>query len=74
MGRKIMVKRLLRLVAMAIIWTLRSARNARVFDWRFVPWFKMVESVKELVFMWLNHRSCIMRTDWNLWCSFDMNI
>ncbi|MFS7956765.1 hypothetical protein Hanom_Chr07g00658371 [Helianthus anomalus] len=57
MGRQIMVKRPLWLVAMATIWTLSSARNARVFNWRFVPWFKMVESVKELVFMWLNHRS-----------------
>ncbi|KAJ0432124.1 putative reverse transcriptase zinc-binding domain-containing protein [Helianthus annuus] len=65
-------KKLIRTIVMATCWGIWSARNAKVFDDKFVPIMKTVDFVKEEAFLWINNRSNLKSITWGNWRLFDL--
>ncbi|KAJ0909842.1 hypothetical protein HanRHA438_Chr07g0325911 [Helianthus annuus] len=65
-------KRVIYTIALGTVWRIWLARNEMVFNNRFIPISKLVESIKEDVFCWINNRSKLKVPSWEKWILFDV--
>ncbi|XP_022041663.1 uncharacterized protein LOC110944308 [Helianthus annuus] len=65
-------KKIINVAALATIWRLWEARNAMVFDGNFVPVKRIVENIKEDVYVWCTYRSNLKALAWEKWVEFEI--
>ncbi|KAJ0934872.1 putative reverse transcriptase zinc-binding domain-containing protein [Helianthus annuus] len=66
-------KKIVYTAALATVWSIWAARNAKVFEGRFIPVRRMIEAIKEDAFVWISNRSKLPTLDWDNWVSFDVS-
>ncbi|XP_021971099.1 uncharacterized protein LOC110866053 [Helianthus annuus] len=65
-------KKVIHSIVLGTVWRIWLVRNEKVFNNRFIPILKTVESIQEDVFCWLNIRSKLKVPSWENWSSFDI--
>ncbi|KAL8233591.1 hypothetical protein R6Q59_019691 [Mikania micrantha] len=65
-------KKVTNAIIQATIWNIWKARNNKVFKGYVTTWFKMVEDVKEMTYLWVNTRSTDTALEWRRWTSFNL--
>lgn len=61
-------------IFLVMFWVIWRNRNDRIFNNGAVTSRKMVEEVKMLSFLWLNHRSRKNKVEWRQWLALDRSI
>ncbi|XP_022030910.1 uncharacterized protein LOC110931845 [Helianthus annuus] len=65
-------KKLVQMIVAAMVWRIWSARNAKVFEGKFIPIRQSVDLVKEDTFLWICNRSKLKKLSWENWDKFDV--
>ncbi|MFS7938639.1 putative reverse transcriptase zinc-binding domain-containing protein [Helianthus anomalus] len=65
-------KKLVNLVAQAIVWRLWNTRNAKIFEGKNTSIQATVDLIKEDSYSWVTHRSKSTVTSWENWLSFNV--
>ncbi|KAD3069316.1 hypothetical protein E3N88_37196 [Mikania micrantha] len=67
------MKKVINLIFHATIWRIWLARNDKVFKGINTSWYKVVEEVKELSFLWISNRSRFNMAGWEMWKNFQFS-